>query len=73
MGQMEDSVNEWSFGPEEDNDLLAKLRRLADFQGWGVDFEKFGGFGCRLKVAPRPTGVLLVLGCYIRYLSLIHI
>ena len=37
---MEDPVTEWSFGPEEENDLLAKLRRLADFQGWGDDFEK---------------------------------
>ena len=36
---MEDPVTEWSFGPEEENDLLAKLRRLADFQGWGVNFE----------------------------------
>ena len=40
LGQMEDPVTEWSFGPEEANDLLAKLRRLADFQGWGDDFEK---------------------------------
>ena len=38
---MEDLVIEWSFGPEEENDLLAKLRRLADFQGWGGDFENF--------------------------------
>ena len=30
---MEDSVIEWSFAPEEENDLLA------DFQGWGGDFE----------------------------------
>ena len=38
---MEDLVIEWSFGPEEANDLLAKLRRLGDFQGWGGDFENF--------------------------------
>ena len=37
---MEDPVTEWTFGPEEENDLLAKLRQLADFQVWGGDFEK---------------------------------
>ena len=37
LGQIEDLVTEWSFGPEEENDLLAML---ADFQGWGDDFEK---------------------------------
>ena len=26
LGQIEDPVTEWSFGPEEANDLLAKLR-----------------------------------------------
>ena len=41
LGQTENPVTEWSFGPEEENDLLAKLRRLADFQGWGVNFENF--------------------------------
>ena len=40
LGQMEDPVTEWSFGPEEESDLLAKLRRLADFRGGRDDFEK---------------------------------
>ena len=51
LGQMEDSVTEWSFGPEEENDLLAKLRRLADFQG-GKRFLKNRSF----IVVPRLEG-----------------